>query len=623
MPAPCDRRCKVQQKKHTVIAVWAALAMLGLTAIVIIGACGPNPECTRIVEVTEVLEVTDVVEVTEVIQVTEVIEVIEAVEEDTEESPPPLETPSLTPWPESGCNPESEQKAHLTDEITHEWEPIPQGGSIATRDGLTYVRDEVIIMGPRALVHAAVIEKIDTLDEAELQGGTIYELAVQDMIPQGFFEALPPDWPPELYTDIIIGLYMTGSEDALDVVVEIDRWATDMRATVFAEPNRLIGHPHSVAGSPHSVAGSPYDLIVDGVGVPGAFWEQWALGQGAGIGLIDSSLPEQDRRQIPDTGDGVEVAIFDSSPFTQSGIYPIEWITPELGLHVTHVLVEATEPISPADHGLFASGLAHAVAPESEIHLYKVLNNELTGNIGTLVYGVIHYANQRLRESNDGTLNRTVMNFSLGVVPDSTGAPCRIPDNEHYEHWALATFGDESPWAGQVPLQEMCPLALSNVLSWAHARGAALVAAAGNDAENPWTRAEEPASYRFVLGVEASGFTGGRTCYTKLGNVAAPGGDPGKSQSRVTSCPGRTDAGCAHGIVSLSLLGSPCTGYMCWVGTSFAAPLVSGEVAAMLGHCTKPIPADQLYNAVGATGSTHNVSVVNLPSHLASLQCPP
>ena len=98
------------------------------------------------------------------------------------------------------------------------------------------------------------------------------------------------------------------------------------------------------------------------------------------------------------------------------------------------------------------------------------------------------------------------------------------------------------------------------LLLLAHLRDFVVVASAGNDS---WALPEPkppqiPASYPWVIAVQASGVCGSRACFSNSGTVAAPG------------C----------GLISLVTPPPPAsTGYDYFSGTSGSAPQVSGLAA--------------------------------------------
>ena len=403
--------------------------------------------------------------------------------------------------------------------------------------------------------------------------------------------------------------YVSGEESVAEVVSRINSEAPDTH--VYADPNLLTGH--SVCGNPeHTGGGSPFGgiprlLSVGGEAAVRAFWEQWALQQiDAGWALKE----ELAGAAIMHQGEGVLVGVFDTSPFPDPwtgtagrGNVPtidtqevVKWVNPTmdvepLTLTVSYPrvvnVVTATEEIRVSrgitlvgdvrDHGLFVAGLVHAVAPASEIRLFRVLNEIGCGDLFTLNEALMGFIGEM--EVKGEPLSDVVINLSLGVR-DEEGLDILAP--------ALSTdaCGVEGQ-AGDI-------VSLCDTLYQASELGAVIVAAAGNEAngaEGP-PPAQLPAAYDFVLAAEASNEEGKRACFSNLGDVRAPGGEGGPvggddCASVVHECSADCSDECSNGVISLVLYPPKGhaywpTHYGYWSGTSFSAPLVSGLAALVL-----------------------------------------
>ncbi len=250
-----------------------------------------------------------------------------------------------------------------------------------------------------------------------------------------------------------------------------------------------------------------------------------------------------------------------------------------------------------ADHGLFAAGLVHAVAPDSSIHLVRVLNDYGCGDLWTLTSAVNEFAAQQAQQ---GRLDHVVLNFSLGV----------------HQPRDLDKLG----WPPEI-------VSLDQALHNASSRGAVLVAASGNDsyASRAPRPMQLPADWPYVIGVAASSQTPQRACYSNLGDVTAPGADGRLSagdacEPQAHRCD-PADAGCPLGLVSLATQSK--TGYRFWVGTSFAAPLVSGQAALLLsgGRQSPAVQRCILATAVPA-GGLRVANVAASVDGLSSGACP-
>ena len=121
-----------------------------------------------------------------------------------------------------------------------------------------------------------------------------------------------------------------------------------------------------------------------------------------------------------------------------------------------------------------------------------------------------------------------------------------------------------------------CSATMQNAVNGARARGAVVVAAAGNSAMD--VRNASPANCTGVIAVAATGRTGGRARYSNFGTLvalAAPGGD-GASGVLSTLNSGRS--------------GPLADTYAVYQGTSMAAPHVAGVAALMLAANTNLTP---------------------------------
>ncbi len=213
------------------------------------------------------------------------------------------------------------------------------------------------------------------------------------------------------YSNLQVCLYQTDSsvpvENTMYEVHKIGR-------PVFADPNYLIsGDLWSPAGDPWSTKCDLPGTVADANAL---FWEQWAWGK-QGIRLLgNTSAIQQELEKL--TGKGVQVAIFDTSPFEDPGKKLIDWMSPKnLNLRVSHPfdIPVVTPPgfDDCRDHGLFVAGLVHALAPASKIHLIRVFNEYALGDLFTLIQ-TLHWF---IEKSNQ--LDNTIINLSLGAAEAS------------------------------------------------------------------------------------------------------------------------------------------------------------------------------------------------------------
>ncbi len=522
---------------------------------------------------------------------------------------PPPSTPTNTPSPAAfEC---SELKTGAVD-----------SGGVATAH---YILNQVIVTGPTEAVKA-VIEELGGAEAGfiSLQTCTMVDRRAEPPETERWSEASASrgDAPAiqfraDAAAQLSTSLYATPPERTTEEIVnQINEIGRDK--LVFADPNYLtgpldanpvspcavvrpdaVGAPFEVGGSPFEVGGSPFEVggsSSGGLGdeaKPGDFWQQWAFEQ---IGLHFDGSGRGDW-----SGQGVTVAIFDTSPYTptlssvsisdQNGSLDLALsFTASLNALPPNPAPDAngapTQPVDVADHGLFAAGLVHAVAPASDLHLIEVLNDYGCGDLWTLNRGINTFVAQQMV---DGRLDDVVLNLSLGVHQPRDHA--------------------DAGWPPQI-------VSLDEALRNAASRGAVIVAASGNDsyaslAPRPM---QLPADWRYVIGVAASSQTPSRACYSNLGDVTAPGADGRAStadacQPRANECQGQ-GGDCPFGLISLATGSS--TGYRYWVGTSFAAPLVSGQAALLL---ERGVPAPDVPRCIHDTMADHNgqwvVSVKN------------
>jgi subtilisin family serine protease len=361
-------------------------------------------------------------------------------------------------------------------------------------------------------------------------------------------------------------LYKITSQNTVEFV--ISELSPQINAhNIFADPNYRTGiMGRGVCGSPFHVTGSPFHVTGSPGGgaaapaLPVNFWNQWAF-ETIQAGAYN-----------PTTLDGgrTVVGIFDTSPFsttvgspTLMGISAVPnsfnltvkqpFVVPTISTHLS-----TPSSFDVKEHGLFVAGLVHGVAPESEIHLIRVLDDNGCGDLFRLARAIHDFIRQYSQQPE--LMQNVVINLSLGVAkPMELETPGMTWFDRSVEN-------------------------LTTVLLAAHQRGAVIAAAAGNDSHGSESRKEPhlPAAYPYVIGVAASNRENGLTCYSNRGDVMAPGGeaefDGGACKIHTQECLLSPDPrNCPWGLVSLYEPTPPVYAY--WVGTSFATPLVSGIAA--------------------------------------------
>jgi subtilisin family serine protease len=455
-----------------------------------------------------------------------------------------------------------------------------------------YVEDQVLITGPVEKIDRVVETLASRLGEElhvelELAEGGETDLGQLLQDPAGDRHIVPcleeflPDLSACLEGQLGMRLYRIARLQTDDrpglveaVVTRINE--EGRRDCVYSGPNWLTGYRYSAAdghyltaSSPYSAAGSPAWGPFGAGKLVDDFWNQWALKR---IGLIQNGM-----RATARCGQGVRVGVFDTSPFkTEGRPVPAGWGHPPL-LTVVHPKVFAdfpvpspptidiTAPPDPPDlgsHGLSVAGLVYAVAPHSDIYLYRVLDEYARGNLYVLCCALIEFMEGVL--SNPDAPNGGIINLSLGLT---------LPEG----------------WQNEVGMESV--FALDFVLALAYCMGLTVVAAAGNEStrQGPAEPAEFPASQPYVIGVMASNYDDDRSCFSNEGNITAPGGDgydcgPG---GEACMCPWEVEGIDLqqYGLVGPVLPNDKFPhGLAHWLGTSFATPLVSGMAALIREH---------------------------------------
>lgn len=428
-----------------------------------------------------------------------------------------------------------------------------------------YIQDELILTGPSASIDAAIARANTAF--LGLRFTLLRRLEFRSLEP-GVLNCpgLPhTDQPGQ---DLVIDLYrFSGPFSSIQRALrQIQNALGPEAGQVARDPNWLTGQPHEVEGSPHEVEGSPHEVEGSGlkpqqITAADNFWKQWAL---ENIGFFRG---ERD-------GDGVRVGVFDASPFKN---LPMDSDT-------AHNLLLATESFSvtvrhpqkltnlPAggktygdlsNHGYFASGLIKALAPNCDLHLIQVLDDDNRGDLFRLLAAIFEFLMQNLAQPPQFG---TVLNCSLGI---------RLAPAE-------ARFG--------LP-NEL--LALKYLMIAAHCLNVTVVSAAGNESGNRTMPqpANWPAALPMVIAVAANTHDLRRSCFSNQGQIAAPGGD-GRPVLRTDSdgCQPR-NTGCSGPDCPSSVIGPVLnppysdesnTAHAFWSGTSFSAPLVTGLAARLI-----------------------------------------
>jgi subtilisin family serine protease len=295
-----------------------------------------------------------------------------------------------------------------------------------------------------------------------------------------------------------------------------------------------------------------------------------------------------------DTNIQVKIAVFDSTPFrVDLPLSPeIVDILPHDVLTTMTTLVKYTDIEGPArDHGIFASSLAHQLAPNAELYLYRALNEDGIGNVFSLAQQLNSFLlNEHPVHTNVDGVARSVANLSMGVSCD--------PASYATTYESIGTFTESIR-------------IISDAIGSMQQQGVVMVAAAGNGGKvnidpfyPPRPRQAFPASHDYVIGVGASDMVGHLpTCYSHQADIFLPGGEAQVNcEPAYHACPLDNVGACRQGLVGVS--SASMSGLAYWAGTSFAAPLVSGLVARWLSQEVN----DPLANEYAVTTITSNVT---------------
>jgi subtilase family protein len=298
------------------------------------------------------------------------------------------------------------------------------------------------------------------------------------------------------------------------------------------------------------------------------------------------------------------------------------------------------------DHGLFIAGIIHTIAPAAELHLYEVLNSQGTGDLESIARGLWTVADEQYRIFLEtGEFLRLVVNCSLmldisldgdpknknsaKIIPSDLPLPIvghRLTDmHDDLLNYMLADpeFVERS---GSV-IMWICDL-----LFFLHSR---VIAAAGNDwdpTDLGRPRARYPAAFKSVQGVGALKKEQPQTAIAGTQNYeVASYSDLSDDPSRVGVATLGGEAGAGQGVLGIYLGEFPEplprewsifhrivnwlaklfggrfvypkneTHWAWWAGTSFATPIMSGVIAAVLSRPTPPSSTEgaivELYRA--------------------------
>jgi len=224
------------------------------------------------------------------------------------------------------------------------------------------------------------------------------------------------------------------------------------------------------------------------------------------------------------------------------------------------------------DHGLFAAGIVNTIAPSAKLKLVEVLNPYGAGTLETVLRGLAQVANQ---QPSDRPL---VINLSLVInMPPADEATLNWLAREDpiWQNFDVQNIRD----MGQLLQAIVDALQTKNVL---------VVAAAGNDGvQQIRPPARYPAALNHVIGVGALNPDFSPTIYSNFSDEPFKIGVATFGGAQTTSGDADANKGILGIFTSTFPNGEPNTnGWARWAGTSFATPIVSGVLAALIaqGH---------------------------------------
>jgi len=264
------------------------------------------------------------------------------------------------------------------------------------------------------------------------------------------------------------------------------------------------------------------------------------------------------------------------------------------------------------DHGLFVASIIHNIAPAAEIHLFEVLNADGVGDLESIAKGMWDVFNQFAGEP-------LVVNCSLVINIPLKGNQitdldpqvlAKIVKNWETRATQPTDYLDVDSEEIDLDWLERQSLAIKWICDLLYAHGSKVIAAAGNDRREDGVRpnARYPAAFDNVLGV---GSLPKDTAWENVPYTPA-------SYSNISDQPGNVgvttfggEGGEGKGVLGLyigefpvdpnprwwqrflnwliTLLGGHVAGppnltnIAWWAGTSFAAPILTGTIAAVLG----------------------------------------
>lgn len=369
---------------------------------------------------------------------------------------------------------------------------------------------------------------------------------------------------------------------------------------------------HNGSGSPGGRPVPPAAGSLKSLGALGLDFWQFAIKQNLTFETLLSKLEgagQAFEQVLPELGEGVDVYILDTAPchidlerayekWKDSNPLIASLLRPgaDRPLDVEYAgfahLLHKADFFHPehnyvmSDHGLFVAGIVHTIAPKAKLHLIEVLNPYGVGTFESIAKG-FEFVADRLKAAD---AKKIVINASLGFeIPP--------PTREGLAYWQeidpfWQQFTLDTILALVGPLEQVC--ALFDPAGRHPYVGT--IAAAGNDAKpnKAPPQARIPAAFDSVLGVAALKHDNATPAeYSNIADMpksdglATFGGDVAAFQTTITGALADIYSDPQYGIVGAYIGSFPDrrpnkTGWARWAGTSFATPIVSGFVAALM-----------------------------------------
>ncbi len=504
--------------------------------------------------------------------------------------------------------------------------------------------------------------------EGEYQQGPSEDEARQESFAPG--QSIPDRFPEQAVTLLQIGNSAIDVPSAVqlinDVLVDLNNSGTPVAA--FPSPNYLTANPWVVDAVPWVVDAVPWVVdavpwvvdavpwvvdavpwVVDAVPwndginpnaviqaeIPGentaATWQQWALIGEQSIDLYSSDGPA---RTVMQDGDGVDVVIFDTSPFDKNvKVSTQDLIGRELCTYHPDLAVDpAVEHGNTAEHGYFAAGLSRLVAPNSHHHLVRVLNEDGAGDLFSFISVLDAFGAAR------GGWENAVVNLSMNLREADDVSAGEIDLTEEQINQLKAVL--DPVYHPLIESQD--PIGLEIALIEVVQQGGVVVASAGNGSDltqNSDVPTGMPALWDFTIAAAGTNAGHTRSCFSNqpepVARLFAPAGDgdhrpqacdypfPDPAVEPDYICPAVASAyDCEFALTSVVSTtdsdGNPQFSH--WMGTSFAAPLASGTAALMVAERNDLGCAASPLDIRSTMVATADQALVNVPDAVKGIQ---